>query len=863
MTRRAVAALVALLVLGGTALAEDRQVRVELAGGNVVEGTLVGVKDRVITVRKGATELSFREDEVQVLVLVPSQAEAPEKPIDVAVEDAALPDVIAAISSRAGRPIFVDSALAAEKVTITLRQIPWRDAASVIAKLCRAELEGFGEGSLLVRAERRATVQLANTPVREVLAAIGRSAGKNVIAAPDLLDPITVSLDMSWERAVESVVRGCRLESARLDDTVLVTRERVALGGDTGKAANGRWGDVVERASKPIDLAVADADLADLCEEIGRLSGKKLQVERGLAKMSLRVNRAPWRDVVAFVARDAGLRIEERAGAIVLAARPRNAIRLRSCSAAPILRLLADRAGKTIAIASEVTGPVADLDLHAVEWANAIRIVAAVNGFTVREGADGALSVGADAKARPRALAALPEGAKAPTVSFARAGRSVAVPVRAILVGAPSSKVLVGDELLEEGALYQGVKVAKIDDGRIELALGEDRASILLEPTATKVEESDPPPGRDALGDPLPRRAVARLGTIRWRAAARCMAFTPDGKSLVAGCEDGTVRFFEFPSGKLQGRLAADTAGVTCIAVSPDGRTIASGGFGKTIRLWEASSGKALASLEGSDDGSVLTLAFSPDGKTIAAAGHRGEVESLAFSPDGKTIASGSADTTVRLWNVANRAVLATLEGHADRVTSVAFAPDGKTVASGSWDKTVRLWSVPGGALAKKIEVGASGIDGVAFSPDGKTLAVADGISVGLRDAASGAELVRLATISTSSIAFAPDGKALAWSALGAIRLCEVPGGRPLGARDGHVTGVTGVAFAPDGRTLVSASHDEKNAVRVWDLASAKPPLELDGSWVNAVAFAPDGKTLASGGHGVQLWQVPGGTPGP
>src|SRR5579883_1179273 len=240
MTRRAVAALVALLVLGGTALAEDRQVRVELAGGNVVEGTLVGVKDRVITVRKGATELSFREDEVQVLVLVPSQAEAPEK------------------------PIFVDSALAAEKVTITLRQIPWRDAASVIAKLCRAELEGFGEGSLLVRAERRATVQLANTPVREVLAAIGRSAGKNVIAAPDLLDPITVSLDMSWERAVESVVRGCRLESARLDDTVLVTRERVALGGDTGKAANGRWGDVVERASKPIDLAVADADLADL-----------------------------------------------------------------------------------------------------------------------------------------------------------------------------------------------------------------------------------------------------------------------------------------------------------------------------------------------------------------------------------------------------------------------------------------------------------------------------------------------------------------------------------------------------------------------------------------------------------------------
>jgi WD40 repeat protein len=65
---------------------------------------------------------------------------------------------------------------------------------------------------------------------------------------------------------------------------------------------------------------------------------------------------------------------------------------------------------------------------------------------------------------------------------------------------------------------------------------------------------------------------------------------------------------------------------------------------------------------------------------------------SVIFSPDAKTLASGSADTTVRLWDVAShRQVGAALTGHTDYVFSVAFSPDGKTVASGSWDNTVRL----------------------------------------------------------------------------------------------------------------------------------------------------------------------------
>ncbi|MGH3685677.1 MAG: TIR domain-containing protein, partial [Pseudonocardiaceae bacterium] len=78
--------------------------------------------------------------------------------------------------------------------------------------------------------------------------------------------------------------------------------------------------------------------------------------------------------------------------------------------------------------------------------------------------------------------------------------------------------------------------------------------------------------------------------------------------------------------------------------------------------------------------------------------GHTSPVTSVAFAPDGHTLATGSADRTVRLWDLTNpaqpRQLNPPLTGHTAPVLGVAFAPDGHTLATTSTDQTVRLWDV-------------------------------------------------------------------------------------------------------------------------------------------------------------------------
>src|SRR5258706_15232019 len=92
-----------------------------------------------------------------------------------------------------------------------------------------------------------------------------------------------------------------------------------------------------------------------------------------------------------------------------------------------------------------------------------------------------------------------------------------------------------------------------------------------------------------------------------------------------------------------------------------------------------------------------------PDGLPLVRRleGHSGLIHSVLVTPNGRLIVSGSADKTIRVWQLDSGRLLHTLEGHTASITSLAVTPDGRSIVSGSLDKTIRVWDINSGILER------------------------------------------------------------------------------------------------------------------------------------------------------------------
>ena len=377
------------------------------------------------------------------------------------------------------------------------------------------------------------------------------------------------------------------------------------------------------------------------------------------------------------------------------------------------------------------------------------------------------------------------------------------------------------------------------------------------------------------------------------------VAFNTDGETLASGSNDNTVRLWDIASGQPLGApLIGHEDNVLSIDFSPDDLILASSGADKTIRLWDLASRQPLGKPLTGHTASVSSVLFSPDGQTLASSGdkmiilwdltrnppakttltgHTAPVRTVAFSPDSQTIASGSDDETIILWNVANGERLGSpLTGQADLVRSVAFSPDGKILASAAENGIIDIWDITSSpALVNSLNGHTGSIRSVAFSPipleeTGSYILASAGVdsNVVLWDMSRGQPIgppLQAHTDWVRSLAFSADGRTLAsashdqkiilWD-IGQQGLDSLAHGPPL---IGHQAAVRSAAFSPDGQILASGGDDK--TIIFWDIATGEPlgsPLTGHTDSVQHVAFSPDGHTLASGSQDsrIILWDV-------
>jgi WD40 repeat protein/beta-lactamase regulating signal transducer with metallopeptidase domain len=301
---------------------------------------------------------------------------------------------------------------------------------------------------------------------------------------------------------------------------------------------------------------------------------------------------------------------------------------------------------------------------------------------------------------------------------------------------------------------------------------------------------------------PPPGAAPAPSGLIYSVAAQKSGVlfgtFSPDGKLLAAGGEDGTITLLEAEKGRVLKTLPVHEGAVLTGAFSPDGRQFATGGSGNSVKRWDVDSGQQIGSFSGP---AVLTrtVAFSGDGQSLVSANDAGlfrrwETETgrelskvdlspmtwMALSPDGKLAAAANWDGTVGVSNLQDLKPVAVLKGHFGCVLSAAFSPDGRLLVSTSASLdpklNVKLWDTGTWKERAALEGHCGYVHCATFSPEGKTIATC------------GADLT--------------------------IRLWNAADGKPLKTLRGHTASVVFVRFSSDGRRLASASLD--GTVKVW-----------------------------------------------
>ena len=378
------------------------------------------------------------------------------------------------------------------------------------------------------------------------------------------------------------------------------------------------------------------------------------------------------------------------------------------------------------------------------------------------------------------------------------------------------------------------------------------------------------------------------LGTfIGHTAGLSSVAFSPDGSLLVSAggqSHKATVRLWDVESFQL---LRTCSIAADIVSFMPNGKTVMSGATDESIRFWSLESDETLRGQAGKalkwHEGRVYSVACLPSTGQWVSAGQDGKVvvsnpasfstesevdypaDDFAFTPDGRKLAIASPDA-VHLVDPVTAEITATLPSDEADWCSIAVAPNGRLLAAGNLNGTICLWDVsaPHGRICCTVADGTEsfGPGDLVFSPDGSSLAAAiwgeTNDAVRLLNTATGELLHAFSAKAPRAVAFSPDGARLALDSQNDLLVWDIAGRQILHSMQGHTNSIEAIGFSSDGHLIASAGRDRD--VLLWDATAGRLLFTLTGHRYDvwSIAFSPDGRSLATADDGgcVKLWHV-------
>ena len=383
----------------------------------------------------------------------------------------------------------------------------------------------------------------------------------------------------------------------------------------------------------------------------------------------------------------------------------------------------------------------------------------------------------------------------------------------------------------------------------------------------------------DSFGDPLPKAAIARLGTIRWKGSERigAMAISPDGKLLAAACSDGHLRLWDFPSGVLLRRYDMPVSdGLGTIAFSADQKHIVFGGLNVTSPYFiDVTTGKLYYAGRAMEAPIAGGCTVSSSGRWAAAWQNDGvkwwftrfdlskpakghdlgsfpfklqfNVSLVAISPDGRWCAIGgfhldnpvNPAAQVHLIDVTTGKSWTSPSFALNNLNRFAFSADSQSLLVATqlsffrWEIKAVKGAAPEMKLATTYQqppLGAYLFETIAVSKDGKYVAGGTGNgSIVVWNLASGKQ-ERSWQVSALNVVtgleFTPDGKTIAVTTdldVG-VRFFDIASGAEHFPRTGHKGAISAIVFHPSGKALASSSEDDCS-IRTWDLTVRRTPV--------------------------------------